>query len=215
MTSRVVLVTLLAAALAACAQLQGVLPLSKGRSALKEGVRQYDDGQHAAAAKSLQSALELGLSDSERADAHKHLAFIHCSIGRSAPCREEFRKALAADPNLALAPAEAGHPVWGPIFQAAKADANPFGAGLKQFDDGEYDASAKSLQTALERGLPPKDQVSAYKHLAFIHCANNRVGACREEFRKALTMDPALELSAAEAGHPVWGPVFRSLKGRK
>jgi Tfp pilus assembly protein PilF len=215
MTARVVLVTLLAAALVACAQLQGVLPLSKGRPALKEGIRQYDDGQHAAAAKSLQSALELGLSNGERADAHKHLAFIHCSIGRSAACREEFRQALAADPNLALAPAEAGHPVWGPIFQAAKADANPFGTGLKQFDDGEHDASAKSLQTALERGLPPKDQVNAYKHLAFIHCANNRVGACREEFAKALTMDPALELSPAEAGHPVWGPVFRSLKGRK
>jgi hypothetical protein len=41
------------------------------------------------------------------------------------------------------------------------------------------------------------------------------VAACREEFRKALTMDPSLELSPAEAGHPVWGPVFRSLKGKK
>ena len=205
----------LLAALAGCAQLQSVSPLSKGRSALKEGIRQYNDGQHAAAAKSLQDAVDLGLSDAQRTDAHKHLAFIHCSVGRTGPCREEFRKALAADPDLVLAPAEAGHPIWGPIFTAAKADANPFGAGLKQFEDGEYDASAKSLQTALERGLPPKNQVSAYKHLAFIHCANNRVGACREEFSKALTMDPALELSAAEAGHPVWGPVFRSLKGRK
>ena len=215
MTGYPPLIAMLVAALAACAQIQSISPLSKGRSALNEGIRQYNDGQHAAAAKSLQGALDLGLSDSQRADAHKHLAFIHCSVGRTGPCREEFRKALSADPNLALAPAEAGHPVWGPIFKAAKADANPFGAGLKQFDDGEYDASAKSLQTALERGLPPKDQVSAYKHLAFIHCANNRVGACREEFRKALTMDPALELSPAEAGHPVWGPVFRSLKGRK
>jgi hypothetical protein len=112
-------------------------------------------------------------------------------------------------------PPEAGHPVWGPIFGAAKAEANPFGTGLKQFDDGDYDASAKSLNLALERGLQPKDQVTAFKHLAFIHCANNRVSACRDEFRKALTMDPTLELSPAEAGHPVWGPVFRSLKGKK
>lgn len=215
MTRGAILVAVLAATLAGCAQIQSVSPLSKGRTALNQGIRQYNDGQHAAAAKSLQSAVDLGLSDNQRAEAHKLLAFIHCSNGRTGPCREEFRKALSADPELTLAPAEAGHPVWGPIFSAAKADANPLGTGLKQFEDGDYDASAKSLQTALERGLPPKDQVSAFKHLAFIHCANNRVSACRDDFRKALTMDPALQLSPAEAGHPVWGPVFRSLKEKK
>ena len=215
MTLHALLTALLAAVLAGCAQIQSVSPLSKGRSALNEGIRQYNDGQHLAAAKSLQSAVDLGLSDRQRADAYKHLAFIHCSSGRSGPCREDFRRALSADPALELAPAEAGHPVWGPIFKAVKGEAASYSTGLKQFEDGDYDASAKSLQTALDRGLPPKDQVNAYKHLAFIHCANNRVTACREEFSKALTMDPALELSAAEAGHPVWGPVFRSLKGKK
>lgn len=214
MTGHALLSALLAAALAGCAQIQSVSPLSKGRSALNEGIRQYDDGKHSAAAKSLRSALDLGLSDRQRADAYKHLAFIHCGAGRTDPCREDFRMALSADPALELTPAEAGHPVWGPIFKAVQADANPFAVGLKQFDEGDYDASAKSLQTALDRGLPPKDQVNAYKHLAFIHCANNRISACRDEFRKALTMDPRLELSAAESGHPVWGPVFRSLKGK-
>jgi Tfp pilus assembly protein PilF len=213
--SRALLAAILGAALAACAQLQGMLPLSKGRSALREGIRFYDNGQHLAAEKSFQSALDLGLSDHERAEAHKHLAFIHCSMGRTGPCRDDFRMALTADPGLTLAAAEAGHPVWGPIYTAVKAEADPLGVGLKKFDDGDYDASAKSLHVALERGLPPKDQVSAYKHLAFIHCANNRIGACREDFRKALTMDPALELTTAEAGHPVWGPIFRSLKGDK
>jgi len=215
MTGQAFLTALLAAVLAGCAQIQSVSPLSKGRSALNEGIRQYNDGQHLAAAKSLQSALDLGLSDRQRADAYKHLAFIHCSSGRNGPCREDFRRALSADPALELAPAEAGHPVWGPIFKTAKDESAAFSTGLKQFDDGDYDASAKNLQAAVDRGLPPKDQVNAYKHLAFIHCANNRVTACREEFSKALTMDPALELSAAEAGHPVWGPVFRSLKGKK
>jgi hypothetical protein len=147
-------------------------------------------------------------------------SFSPCSSALSrlfaaAACRDEFSKALTVDATLELAPAEAGHPVWGPIFKSVKGEAAPFSTGLKQFDDGDYDASAKSLQTALDRGLAPKDQVSAYKHLAFIHCANNRIGACRDEFRKALTMDPALELSPAEAGHPVWGPIFRSLKVKK
>ena len=215
MTVHALLSALLAVVLAGCAQIQSVSPLSKGRSALNEGIRQYNEGQHSAAAKSLQSALDQGLSDRQQGDARKHLAFIFCSTGHTGPCRDEFRKALAADPDLALAPAEAGHPVWGPIFKAVKGESASFSAGLKQFDDGDYDASAKSLQYALQRGLPPKDQVDAYKHLAFIHCANNRLSACREEFRKALTMDPTLELSPAEEGHPVWGPMFRSLKGDK
>ena len=121
MTPRAVFAAILIPALAACAQLQSVSPLSKGRAALNEGIRLYDDGQHLAAAKSLQNALDLGLSDRQQADAHKYLAFIHCSIGRTGPCREEFRQALMADPELSLAPAEAGHPVWGPIFASLKA----------------------------------------------------------------------------------------------
>ncbi len=215
MTRRAAAAGVLIASLAACAQLQGMLSLSKGRSALSEGVRQYDDGRHPAAAKSLQSALDLGLNDRERADAYKHLAFIHCAAGRTGPCREEFRKALSAEPALELAPAEAGHPLWGPVFRAVKGEGASLSVGLKQFDDGQYDASAKSLQVALDRGLPPKDRANAHKHLAFIHCADDRTTACREEFRKALELEPGLELTAAESGHPVWGPIFRSLKGTK
>src|SRR5207245_1576255 len=37
-------------------------------------------------------------------------------------------------------------------------------------------------------------------------------GRSGEEFRKALSINPELELAAAEAGHPAWGPVFSSLK---
>jgi Tfp pilus assembly protein PilF len=215
MSLRTALAAIPLAALAACAQLQEAreaLLWSKGRSALSEGVRQYDDGQHLAAAKSLQAALDLGLKDGERASAHKHLAFIHCAAGRTGPCREEFRKGLAADPKLALSPAEAGHPVWGPVFRAAKSDGGSLSAALKQYEDGDYDAAARSLQAALELGLSDRDRAVAHKHLAFIHCSADRERACREEFKQAFAADPALELAAAEAGHPVWGPVFRSAK---
>jgi Tfp pilus assembly protein PilF len=84
--------------------------------------------------------------------------------------------------------------------------------GLKQYDDGDYPAAAKSLQSALDQGLNSKDQVVARKHLAFIHCSQNRTAPCREEFRKALAVDPAMELAAAEAGHPIWGPIFQNVK---
>ena len=61
------------------------------------------------------------MGDKQLASAHKHLAFIHCAANRQKLCRDEFRKALAADPTLELEPAEAGHPVWGPIFKSVKA----------------------------------------------------------------------------------------------
>jgi Tfp pilus assembly protein PilF len=85
-------------------------------------------------------------------------------------------------------------------------------AALRHYEEGDYAAAEKALRTALEQGLPRAEQVAAHKHLAFIHCAENRERQCRDEFRKALAVDPALELQPAEAGHPVWGPIFQSLK---
>ena len=199
-------------ALAGCASL---FQPSKGAPALSAGLRQYENGEYVQSAKNLQGALDEGLSDAERARAHKHLAFIHCASGRERACRDEFRKALAFEPSLALPPSEAGHPAWGPIFRSVKAEAAPLSVGLQQFDDGDYAESAKNLQGAIERGLPTKERANAHKHLAFIHCAANRERLCRDEFRRALALDPALDLAPAEAGHPIWGPVFRSLKARQ
>jgi Tfp pilus assembly protein PilF len=85
-------------------------------------------------------------------------------------------------------------------------------AGLKQYEDGDYADSARNLQAALEQGLAHKERVTAHKHLAFINCASSRERQCRDEFRKALAIEPTMELEPAEAGHPVWGPIFRSLK---
>ncbi|KPK04506.1 MAG: hypothetical protein AMJ64_13465 [Betaproteobacteria bacterium SG8_39] len=85
-------------------------------------------------------------------------------------------------------------------------------AGISQYDGGRYDDAARSLRIALKRGLSLSDQVTAHKYLAFIQCAAGREAQCRDEFQRALRIDPAFELAPAEAGHPVWGPVFRSVK---
>ena len=92
---------------------------------------------------------------------------------------------------------------------SAKAALN---TGIKQYEEGDYDESLKNLQSALKQGLTDRDKVNAHKHAAFIHCTSNRQRQCRDEFRKALAVDPAMDLAPEEAGHPVWGPIFRAVK---
>lgn len=85
-------------------------------------------------------------------------------------------------------------------------------AGIKQYEEGKYADASKQLQAAIQQGLSASDEVKAHKYLAFINCVSDRLASCREEFRKALRIDPGMELSPAEAGHPSWGPVFRAVK---
>ena len=72
-----------------------------------------------------------------------------------------------------------------------------------------------ALNDVLQGKLADKnDKVSAYKYLAFIHCVSGREKLCYDSFKKALALNPDFELTPAEAGHPLWGPVFRSAKGK-
>ena len=87
--------------------------------------------------------------------------------------------------------------------------------GLQQYEDGDLKKAAQSLNGALSAGLNfQKDHVTAHKYLAFINCASAHEQICREQFAAALALDPGLELTPAEAGHPLWGPVFKSVKSR-
>lgn len=89
---------------------------------LLAGLRAYDDAQYPRAEKELKLALDAGLaSGRDRAAAHKQLAFIYCTSGRTAQCEAAFRAARAADPAFALAKGEAGHPMWGPVYRRALA----------------------------------------------------------------------------------------------
>ena len=97
------------------------------------------------------------------------------------------------------------------VFGSAKGVPS-LATGVRQYEEGNYPEATKSLHNALNRGLSSDDRVKAYKYLAFINCVSERPSYCREEFRRALAIDPNLELSTAEAGHPIWGPVFRAVK---
>jgi len=85
--------------------------------------------------------------------------------------------------------------------------------GVKEYDAGEYPKAESDLNEALAHGLLAKtDQSRARKLLAFIYCTSNREAQCRDEFRKAFEINPEFSLSAAEDGHPVWGPVYRDVR---
>lgn len=213
MSLRARLAVLLALLLAGCAgsPLRELLP-GAGTASLAAAVRHYDEGEAQAAERALREALALGLSDSERVRAHKYLAFLQCGSGRERGCRESFQRALAIDPEFTLSAAEAGHPVWGGLFRSLKSAPPPFRLALEQYAAGEHGAAARSFNVAIREGLDDKERAAAHKHLAFLHCAAGREHACRTEFRRALAADAALELEPAEAGHPLWAPVFQSLK---
>ena len=87
--------------------------------------------------------------------------------------------------------------------------------GVLSYEEGNYQASITALQGVLDTGLSGKpEQVKAYKYLAFIQCVSGRESMCRDYFKKALEIDPNFNLNSAEAGHPIWGPAFRSVKSK-
>ena len=95
----------------------------KAEQALNQGVRQYEDGELKAAQKSLQEALNLGLTfDTDKVSAHKYLAFINCASNQERQCRDEFRRAFELDPGFKLDRTEIGHPLWGPVYNSVRAD---------------------------------------------------------------------------------------------
>jgi len=83
-------------------------------------------------------------------------------------------------------------------------------SGIRAYDDAAYPEAEKQLLLALQTGLAsPRDQAAAHKELAFIYCTSNRVKECEASFLAARKADPTFALSRSEAGHPVWGPVYK------
>ena len=85
---------------------------------------------------------------------------------------------------------------------------------MRAYDEADYPNVERQANEAMKLGLrSPRDVAAAHKLRAFVYCTSNRLAACEAEFRAARVADPAFALSHAEAGHPVWGPVY--LKSRQ
>jgi hypothetical protein len=86
--------------------------------------------------------------------------------------------------------------------------------GIRAYDDGQYVPAEAALKRALAGQLAsPRDKATAYKLMAFITCTSNRMAECEAAFAAARVADPSFALSRSEAGHPLWGPVYRKVAG--
>ena len=120
--------------------------------------------------------------------------------------------ALASAALLAACAQPAPPPV-GVVDLAARPAERALLAGLKAYDDAQYDSAERLFREALAAGLAsPRDRAEAHKRLAFLHCAAGRLADCEAEFRLARQADRNFALDRSEAGHPVWGPVYRKLQ---
>lgn len=101
-----------------------------------------------------------------------------------------------------------------PAASSRQAD-NLLAAGLEAYENGNYAVAEQKFEGVLERPVALADRLTALKYLAFIACASGRMDVCEAHFQTILALDRRFTLTAAEAGHPRWGPVFRRLKAER
>jgi tetratricopeptide (TPR) repeat protein len=211
--------------------------IERAQSVLTEGLKQYEQGAFEDSMKSLLIALDSGvLTVPQQLNARKHMAFIQCVNNREVVCKEEFEKAFALDPKFELSAAESGHPTWGPIYRLVKTELEIKKSGkvlpapivkiptpgekalaeaMKAYDEADYPKAIKLLQDTLKENLTPVERIKTLKFTAFSYCLTNRLTLCRAEFEKILQIEPNFDLETAEAGHPSWGPPFKTVKAKQ
>lgn len=99
----------------------GYEDVSKAAATLLEGIRLYENGNFKEAIAALSAPDVQAAPAAIRVDALKYTAFSYCVLENYAQCRRAFDLALGLDPDFALRTSEHGHPMWGPVFNAAKA----------------------------------------------------------------------------------------------
>jgi len=116
-------------------------------------------------------------------------------------------------PHAGTAPA--AHPAHSePAAPAAPADPAQAALrdGIEAYNNGDYNGAIRKLGAQDIARSSKATQLSAIKYTAFSYCVSGRPRQCRQQFDKALKLDPSFELETGEDGHPLWGPVFAQAK---
>jgi hypothetical protein len=94
---------------------------SVSEKALATGLATYERGDYAGAIRQLTPlSTDSALNTGGQISALKTLAFSHCLSKAATACRQAFERAFTLDSKFDLAPAERGHPIWGPQFERAR-----------------------------------------------------------------------------------------------
>lgn len=94
---------------------------SPSEKALASAIATFDRGEYAAAIRQLTPlTTNSSLDQASQLQALKSLAFSQCLSRAITACRKTFERAFRLDSQFDLAPAERGHPVWGPQFERAR-----------------------------------------------------------------------------------------------
>lgn len=101
-----------------------------------------------------------------------------------------------------------------PVTPARSAGADALREGLAAYQLRNWRRAETQLNEALRAGLHAAEQIDAHKTLAFTYCVTQRTKLCEQSFGHALAVEPRFELSRAERGHPLWGPVFTRVQRR-
>jgi hypothetical protein len=116
-----------------------------------------------------------------------------------------------------VAPAPAPAPVAAaPVVSGNSAGAPALNEGVAAFQKGEYRRAETKLAESQKLGLKYVDEiVRAHKTQAFLYCVTKRAALCEKSFQSAFEVDSSFDLTRAERGHPVWGPVFAKVKKKQ
>lgn len=127
---------------------------------------------------------------------------------------DSFSRAKPTTPSAAT-PSTATHAavvLKAPISEPAAPPA-ALGEGILLYDQGNYNGAIKRLANAPEIwSADISAQTEALKYMAFSYCVTSKKQLCKQQFEKALKLNPSFDLMPGEKGHPLWGPVFNRAK---
>ncbi|MGY6273856.1 TssQ family T6SS-associated lipoprotein [Achromobacter denitrificans] len=99
-------------------------PTAEALDQLQQVRDEYSAGRYGEVIRSVATSDALASSTKAvRIEAYKLQAFSYCVTRYPQLCEDSFSRILVLDPAFVLAPNEAGHPAWGPVFQRAQARA--------------------------------------------------------------------------------------------
>lgn len=105
---------------------------------------------------------------------------------------------------LAAAAAIAGCSTTDPAARQALDDVR------QQYLAGDYGGVIRTVATSDTLAKGPDDtRVEALKLQAYSYCLTQYTQLCEDGFVRILRIEPSFQLPPTEAGHPMWGPVFK------